>query len=321
MTHPVKPTPRKTREVLVLHGGSLGDCVLALHFARALRAGARVTLVARSSIARWAARHGWIDEARSLDSLNGSYWRDDEASPTQDNADHFDGFEFVVSLLGGPDEPISKNLDRAVGRRLCCIDPLPRPATNAPTRHIVDHWLDAIPANEVVQGVDAPPPPPRTAAMRTTLANRMGLSPGPIVLIHPGSGGTAKCCPLEALEVLVKRSQDTGLNVAWIIGPDEMERHGRPYMTRLELSASVLFEESVETAADLIAGADAYVGMDAGMTHVAALAGVNTVALFGPTDPNVWRPLGRSVHVRPFPTPNADLEDWIQEIERCAHWS
>jgi len=37
----------------------------------------------------------------------------------------------------------------------------------------------------------------------------------------------------------------------------------------------------------------AFVGNDSGITHLAAYIGVPTVALFGPTDPRVWGPIGR----------------------------
>src|SRR5262249_30434172 len=37
---------------------------------------------------------------------------------------------------------------------------------------------------------------------------------------------------------------------------------------------------------------------DSGVTHLAALVGTPVVALFGPSDPALWRPLGRRVRVR-----------------------
>jgi ADP-heptose:LPS heptosyltransferase len=39
------------------------------------------------------------------------------------------------------------------------------------------------------------------------------------------------------------------------------------------------------------------VGNDSGVTHLAAAVGTRTVALFGPTDPAIWRPLGEHVIV------------------------
>jgi len=37
----------------------------------------------------------------------------------------------------------------------------------------------------------------------------------------------------------------------------------------------------------------AFIGNDSGITHLAAYAGCPTVALFGPTDPRIWGPIGR----------------------------
>jgi len=40
-----------------------------------------------------------------------------------------------------------------------------------------------------------------------------------------------------------------------------------------------------------------YLGNDSGITHLAAMLGIPTIALFGPSDPLIWRPLGRSVKI------------------------
>jgi ADP-heptose:LPS heptosyltransferase len=37
----------------------------------------------------------------------------------------------------------------------------------------------------------------------------------------------------------------------------------------------------------------AFIGNDSGITHLAAYLGCPTVALFGPTDPRTWGPVGR----------------------------
>ena len=63
----------------------------------------------------------------------------------------------------------------------------------------------------------------------------------------------------------------------------------------LRLYTPVLF--SLPEAAAVLARAALYVGNDSGMTHLAALLGVPTVALFGATDPRVWSPRGRRVEI------------------------
>jgi ADP-heptose:LPS heptosyltransferase len=49
-----------------------------------------------------------------------------------------------------------------------------------------------------------------------------------------------------------------------------------------------------------------FVGHDTGVTHLAAALGVPTIALFGPTDANVWAPLGE--HVRVILSPDGFME-------------
>jgi lipopolysaccharide heptosyltransferase III len=47
----------------------------------------------------------------------------------------------------------------------------------------------------------------------------------------------------------------------------------------------------------LLSRAGLFVGNDSGVTHLAAAAGAPTVALFGPTDPAQWAPVGPAVVV------------------------
>jgi ADP-heptose:LPS heptosyltransferase len=43
--------------------------------------------------------------------------------------------------------------------------------------------------------------------------------------------------------------------------------------------------------------ASGFIGNDSGITHLAAYLGCPTIALFGPTDPRVWGPIGRRSRV------------------------
>jgi ADP-heptose:LPS heptosyltransferase len=52
----------------------------------------------------------------------------------------------------------------------------------------------------------------------------------------------------------------------------------------------------------LIAHAAVFIGNDSGLTHLAAALGRPTVAIFGPTDPEVWGPRGEHVTVVPLGT-------------------
>jgi hypothetical protein len=49
--------------------------------------------------------------------------------------------------------------------------------------------------------------------------------------------------------------------------------------------------------AALLVECSGYVGNDSGVSHLAAALGVPTAAVFGPTDPAVWAPVGPKVSV------------------------
>jgi ADP-heptose:LPS heptosyltransferase len=64
---------------------------------------------------------------------------------------------------------------------------------------------------------------------------------------------------------------------------------------------------SLPDLAARLAGCWAYLGNDSGVSHLAGLVGARTVAVFGPTAPDVWRPLGPCVHLARFETPPAEV--------------
>jgi heptosyltransferase-3 len=105
--------------------------------------------------------------------------------------------------------------------------------------------------------------------LRTLKLARPGLpdlwNPGSNdVAVHPGSGSAKKNWPRFA--ELMGRSSAI-----------------RPLPQNLSL---------VELA-DYLCRCRAFVGNDSGITHLAAYLGCPTVALFGPTDPRIWGPIGR----------------------------
>jgi heptosyltransferase III len=100
-------------------------------------------------------------------------------------------------------------------------------------------------------------------------------------VIHPFSGSSKKCWPLERYKELANR---LGMPVRWCAGPEET------------LADAVRIGDLYDLAGWL-ATARVYIGNDSGITHLAAAVGTPVVALFGPTDPRIWAPRGRDVSV------------------------
>ena len=75
-------------------------------------------------------------------------------------------------------------------------------------------------------------------------------------------------------------------------------------------------EPSLGELARLLAGCRAYLGNDSGVSHLAGLVGAPTFALFGPTDPRQWQPLGPRVTVLPFDTSPAAVASALLAAQR-----
>ncbi len=65
-----------------------------------------------------------------------------------------------------------------------------------------------------------------------------------------------------------------------------------PYTT---FRIHVLRNLDLPLVAAIISRSGLFIGNDSGITHMAAALGIPTVAVFGPTDPAVWAPRGKSV--------------------------
>jgi ADP-heptose:LPS heptosyltransferase len=103
-------------------------------------------------------------------------------------------------------------------------------------------------------------------------------------VIHPFSGSVRKNWPLEKYRALAERLQRV-MPVRWCAGEDDPP-----------LPGAVRIDNLYELACWL-ANARLYIGNDSGITHLAAAVGTPVLALFGPTDPDVWAPRGSHVRV------------------------
>lgn len=107
------------------------------------------------------------------------------------------------------------------------------------------------------------------------------------VVLHPGSGSPVKVWPwfLELARTLPE--------AVILLGPCE---------TPLNVSNVRLTNLSLTEVAEELRRCRVFIGNDSGITHIAAYWGAPTVALFGPTDPRIWGPLGRRVKILKKPS-------------------
>jgi heptosyltransferase III len=130
---------------------------------------------------------------------------------------------------------------------------------------------------------------------------------GPWLAVGPGSGHPAKNWPLaHYYEVTRSLAWQFKTVVIWLAGPAEEAKI--PYLEALAAAQGqvLLARRPLAQVAAVLSRCRLYLGGDSGLTHLAAAAGADSVlALFGPTDPEIWAPLGQQVRVLRGPCPQA----------------
>ena len=182
-------------------------------------------------------------------------------------------------------------------------------------RHQSDRFLETLGAPTAEGSVDTP------LQLSTSLLEQgqaclqsLGISPDrPLVLIHPGSGSRHKCTSAEVLANVIAGLNQDGLGPLVLEGPAD-EAITAQLRQLLPMTPTVLRGQDLRIVAGVMAQAEVYIGHDSGTTHLSALLGVPTIALFGPTDPNQWAP--RGAHVVVMRGASCVCRSW-EEVRHC----
>jgi ADP-heptose:LPS heptosyltransferase len=139
------------------------------------------------------------------------------------------------------------------------------------------------------------------------------------IVIHPGSGSARKNWPIERYIDLAHRLKSAGHPIRFTLGEVEQEKWDADAIKRLSAAGDVQQQQgSLLDLKDQIANARAFVGNDSGPGHLAAILGVPTLALFGPTDPICWKPLGPHVRaLRHEPLDALSVDAVFNELTAC----
>jgi heptosyltransferase-3 len=113
------------------------------------------------------------------------------------------------------------------------------------------------------------------------------------ILLHPGAGSPRKRWPLSSFLDVAARLKANGLRPEFILGPAEEDLVDR--LRRPARSVHVL--DDLLDLTVLLKSAGGYIGNDSGASHLAAFLGLPSTVIFGPADPERWKPLGCAVEV------------------------
>jgi heptosyltransferase-2 len=190
-------------------------------------------------------------------------------------------------------------------------------------RHEVEYALDVVGCLGAQTGDTRLEVP--TSASDTAFAEQMLPvdGRGPLVAIHPGSGGWSLARRWQAdgfaavADALAER-YDARIVLVGASGDGVGE-------VASQLKAQALNLEGRTTVGQLAAvlrRCDLFIGADSGVMHIAAAAGTPTVAIFGPTNPAAWGPWllperRRIVRSAPLCSPCAYTDAGLGEPQGC----
>lgn len=283
---------------LIYHTGALGDFLTAFPAMacwRRMCPGDQILFLGRRTHGDIALRTGIANRVLDIDSADSvRFFREDEA----------DGHSWQIQralLFAKSGSPIESALKRGGGRQIVRQDPFPSTSTG-----IVDFHLSLFPGH-----------PPLTELYRPlrVLAREAAAELGPAatssqscILVHPGSGGRAKVWPGSRFIELASRLKGAGYRVNWVLGP--AEEGFRP-----PLEDPVHRNCTLHVLCGLVQGARLFIGNDSGVTHLASALGVPAIAIFGPSDLAVWRPVGGPVvTVTPTDDRGRSISDSIDKV-------
>ncbi len=114
----------------------------------------------------------------------------------------------------------------------------------------------------------------------------------PLLMIHPGAGKLDNRWPVAAFAETANRlhkTQNVQLASSW--GPAE-EALGKELMAKIDSPVIKAVHRDLRHLAALFSQATLFLCNDTGVMHMAAAVATPLVAVFGPTDPRLWKPWG-----------------------------
>jgi ADP-heptose:LPS heptosyltransferase len=264
--------PRILPRILIVHPGALGDVLQAVPALRGLRTQGRLTFAGQPRLGRLLTTLGVVDEARGFDGLGlEACFTDAPAPPAL--AAFLGGFARVVSWFGSRDATYVARLGALAA------DPVvasPVPDDDTPVwRHLVSTLASpGLAEAEAVAPIRLAAPP---------------VAP-PALVVHPGSGGAWKRWPPERFAAVIA-AVAARHPVPVVVHQGPADRAAvEALLTRLDASVERLVEPELPVLAAALARARAYLGGDAGISHLAAAVGAPSVILFPPAHLPRWTP-------------------------------
>ncbi len=278
--------------ILIIRPGAIGDTLLTFPIIKTIRntyGNPHITLVGNPAVLPLALASGLVDETSDYGQRQWSslFSTDNTFSPAM--LDQLLRTDLAICWLRDPAGLVERKLRLAGVRNVIIAAGHP---PDGAAIHVVQYLAETI----GLQHVELP-----FKLSFKSAALSIGDAGSQPIAIHPGSGGSQKCWPIPSFAALINHLWQRHYPVLLLAGPADHQRVKD--IQRLlppqpiPNSLTTLIDLPLIQVAQRLLKCRCYTGNDSGITHLAAMLGIPTVALFGPTNPSTWHPIGPAVTI------------------------
>lgn len=310
----VAQVAKETQRALILQPGAIGDCILTLplvNFMKEVLGLGGVDIIGHSQYIGILPGRTCVDGVRSIDSTD--LHRLFVEPATFDLADRdplinvFADYAWIVTFLGEPNGNFEQNLIFTANcSHSAEVITLPMKPPDDFSGHLAEFYTQQF-IDQTGLLLEHTALSCGHLLMKATKADRnsgaellkeagVDLSKR-LVVIHPGSGGLHKCWHLGNFLAVAGRLASKRNEVVFLLGPAELERFSSADLKSISGAVACMTDLSLTEVLGVLSCADTFIGNDSGITHLAAALGVRTLAVFGPTNPAVYRPIGPALTI------------------------
>jgi len=275
-------------QLLIIHQGAFGDFVITFPILKALRTSIpRIDGICRSSFGRMAVDLGVLDTSYPLESARfASLYSEPIDSKVVTLMSSYRSI-----LLFSSSELLEKSVKKINGPQVFRILPWP----NISQKNHITEFLARQVWNSNLLGEEA-----RRRFLRALFhlkggANRKRRS-GTRAIISPGAGSVKKRWPLERFIMVAAELKKRGLQSSILLGPAEVDLE-TVLQHSPQAQPQVVKTRTFQKLITVLESAVLYIGNDSGVSHLAAFLSVPALVIFGPSDPDRWRPFGDHVRI------------------------
>jgi heptosyltransferase-2 len=297
------------KRVLVVRGGAIGDFIFTLPVLEALRMRdpqVEVDILGHAGIAELAVGRRHAANLRRVDGAEWAALFSPGGRLAEAERRYLAGFDETFCIWPDADGVIGENLLRAGSVKVVSVDPTPVEGKDV---HVVDHIARQCEKAGLEIKFREPHlyPSVRDRVWAEHYMRISGAGDRPLLALSPGSGSPSKNWPVQHYATLARDWMRRSGHALIVTGPAEETLAGELRDSLGEDGVFFLSNEPLPCMAATIERCEGFVGNDSGITHIAAAVRTPTLAIFGRTNPAIWRPRASRVKVLQLPPPGDDL--------------